>query len=103
MTILPDHMNMSTGTERDVVACQSGHFGQTEPCLHGHQEEGVIAPAEPSTEIGRCEQRLDFRTREKMNLGPREALAGHGQHTLNLGGVGRRFERSILKEGVDGG
>jgi hypothetical protein len=46
---LPNHMNMRTSTERDVVACQSGHFGQTEPRLHGHQEEGVIAPAEPST------------------------------------------------------
>ena len=37
-----------------------------------------------------------------MNLGAREALAGDGQHALDLGGMGRGFERGIPKEGVNG-
>jgi hypothetical protein len=38
-----------------------------------------------------------------MHLGAREALAGDGQHALDLSGMGRCFEGGIPKEGVDGG
>ncbi len=94
---------MSTYTKRDILACHPGHFRQTEPRLRRHQEEGVIAPAEPGVLIGRGEQRLDLWTGEKMHLGACEALAGDGQHTLDLEGMSRRFEGGIPKEGVDGG
>ena len=100
---LSDHVNVSTCTEHDVLACDPGHFRQTEPRLGCDQEEGVIAPTEPGGLIGGGEQRLDLRTREEMHLCPREALAGDGQHTLDLGGMFWRFERGISKEGVDGG
>ena len=93
-------MDMGTCSERDITTCQPGHFGQTEP---PHQEKGVIASAEPGTLIRRGEQRLDFCTRKKMNLCAREALAGDSQYALDLIGMSRRFERSIPKEGVDGG
>jgi hypothetical protein len=38
-----------------------------------------------------------------MNLGPRKALAGDGQHTLDLGGMSRSLEGDIPKERVYGG
>jgi hypothetical protein len=62
----------------------------------------VIASAKPGALIGCGEQRLDFRTREKVNQGPRETLAGDGEHALNLGRMRRSFEGGIPKEGVDG-
>ena len=103
LAALPDHANMSTCTECDILACQPGHFRQTEARLCRHPEEGVIAPAKPGVLIGRGEQCLDLRTGEKMHLSPRETLAGDGQHSLDLGSMVRRFERSIPKEGVDSG
>jgi hypothetical protein len=38
-----------------------------------------------------------------MHLGPRKALAGNGQHALDLSGMIRHFECGIPKEGVDDG
>ena len=103
LAALPNHTNMSTRPENEIIACQAAHFRLTEPRLRRHQEKRVIAPSEPSSLIRRSEQCLDLRAREEMNLGSRKALAGDGQHALDLGGMGRRFERSIPKEGVDGG
>src|SRR5580700_4839583 len=63
----------------------------------------MIAPPEPSALIGRGEQRRDLRTRQEVNLGSCELLAGYGQYALDLRGVSRCFERGIPKEGVDCG
>jgi len=93
---------MSTRTERDIIARQAGHFRQTEPSLDSDQEKCMIAPTEPGALIWRRKQRLDLRTREKVHLGPRKPLTGNGQHTLDLGGVCRRFECGKPKKGVDG-
>src|SRR5207302_2061952 len=99
---LSDHANVSTDAERDIPACQPGHFRQTKPRLRRYSKEGVVAPAEPAALIGRGEQCLDFRTGEEMHQCPRKALAGNGQDALDLGSMVRHFECGIPKEGVDG-
>jgi hypothetical protein len=93
---------MSADTERDILAGQPGHFGQTESRLHRHQEKRVIAAAKPGALVRSCEQGLDLRTREKMHQGPRKALAGNRQDALNLRGVSGCFEGGVSKERVDG-
>jgi hypothetical protein len=51
--------------------------------------------------IWSSEQRVDFRTREEANQRAREALAGYGEHALDLRRVSRELERDIAKERVD--
>jgi hypothetical protein len=46
------------------------------------------------------EQRIDFRTAEKADQGAGKALAGDGEHTLNLGRMGGQFQ--IPLQSVDG-
>jgi hypothetical protein len=99
---LSDYTNVSTCTDRDIIAFQPSHFGLAQSRLRCHQKEGVITPAKPGALIGRGEQRLDLWTGEEMHLGPREALAGDSQHALDLSGMFRHFERDISKEGVNG-
>ena len=73
------------------------------PVWTATQEKRVIAPARPGALIGRGQQRIDFRARQKLDQGARETLAGNGEHPLNLGGVGGGLERRVPKEGMDGG
>jgi hypothetical protein len=53
--------------------------------------------------IRRREQGLDFCPREKRDQRPREPLAGHCQHPLNLGGVRRHLQGRVSKEGMECG
>ena len=71
--------------------------------MDGHQEQRVIAAPEPRALIGRGEQRVDLGPGEKGDLAPRETLAGHGEHALDLRGMGGGLECGVSKERVDGG
>ena len=75
--------------------------GSGNPRIQTGQPGRVIASAGPGPLIGRGEQSIDFRTGEKLDQGPRETLAGNGQHTLDLCGVVGGFERGVPKEGVE--
>src|SRR5438445_3165749 len=92
--------HVSTGAEYDVVAGEPGHLGYAQAGLYGQEKKRVIAPAEPAALVRSSEQGVDFRTREKLDQGPRETLAGNGKHALNLSGVVGGFERCVPKEGV---
>ena len=63
----------------------------------------MIAPPEPGAPIGSGEQSIDFRTREEADERAREALAGDGEHTLDLCRVGRQLEGGVTKERVNSG
>lgn len=103
LTALANHTNMSSRPENEIIACQAAHFRLTKPGLRRDQEKRVIAPSEPSALIRRGEQCLDLRAGDEMHLSPCKALAGNSQYPLDLGSMGRLFERSIPKEGVDRG
>src|SRR6267378_794356 len=97
---LPDDAYVSTSADDDVLAGETSHLGYAQARLYGHEEKGVIAPAKPGALIRSCEQSLDFRTREKLDQGPRETLAGNGEDTLDLCGVVGSLDRRVAKEGV---
>lgn len=63
----------------------------------------MIALARPGALIRGGQQGIDLGTGQEFNQGPRETLAGDGQHTLNLCGVLRRLESCVAKERVNGG
>ena len=92
---------MSASAEDDVLAGETGHLRYSEAGLRSQEKKGVIAPAKPGALIRSGEQSIDFRTREELDQGPGETLAGNGKHALNLCGVGRGLERCIAKEGVE--
>lgn len=94
---------MGTRAENEVIPCQAAHFRLAEAGLCRHQKKCMIASSEPGVLIGRSEQRLDFLALEEVHLGPRGPLVGNSQYALDLGSMGRCFERSIAKEGVDCG
>ena len=100
---LADDAHVSAGSEDEVLAFEPGHLGYAQTRLHGHQEEGVIAPARPGALIRSGQQGIDFGTREKLDQGPGEPLAGNGEHPLDLRGVGGCLERRVAKEGMDRG
>jgi hypothetical protein len=58
----------------------------------------VITPTEPGALVRSRQQCLDFRLRQKMHQGPREALAGNREHALDLRGMSRCLEGRIPKE-----
>ena len=100
---LADDVDVSAGSEDEVVACEPSHLGYAQTRLDGYKEKGVIAPAKPGALIRSGQQGIDFRTREKLDQGPREALAGNREHPLDLCGVGWRLEGSVSKEGMERG
>src|SRR5438876_406130 len=54
---LSDHANVSTDAERDIPACQPGHFRQTKHRLRRYSKEDVIAPAACATAVARTSAR----------------------------------------------
>jgi hypothetical protein len=97
---LSNYPHVGTGSQDDVLALESGHLREAQAGLYGQQYEGVITPARPGVLIGGGQQDIDFGTSEKLDQGPGKTLAGDGQHTLDLRGVGRRLESCKTKEGV---
>jgi len=63
----------------------------------------MIAPARPGTLIRSSKQGFDFGSGEKVNQGAGEALAGNGEHPLDLCGMRWCFEGGVAKEGVNRG
>jgi hypothetical protein len=96
-------MDVSTGPKDEVVASEPSHLGYAQTRLNGYKEKGVIAPAKPGALIRSRQQGIDFRTRERLDQDPREALARNREHPLDLCGVGWRLEGSVPKEGMDRG
>jgi len=94
---------MSASSEDEGLACEPGHLGYAQARLDGHQEKGVIAPARPGALIRSGQQGIDFGTRQKLDQGSREPLAGDGEHPLDLRGVGGCVKRGVPKEGMERG
>ena len=94
---------MSAGSEDKVFASGSSDFRQAQTGLDRHQDEGVITLPEPGAPVRSGEQGIDFQTREEAHERAREALAGNGEHTLDLRGVSRQLEGGVTKERMYGG
>jgi hypothetical protein len=94
---------VSAGSKDEVRACESGHLGDAQTRLDRDQKKRMIAPTRPGALIGRGQQGIDFRTREKLDQRAGKPLTGNGEHPLNLGGVGRGLERRVPKERMEGG
>src|SRR5260221_95828 len=58
----------------------------------------MIASPEPGVMVGGGEQSIDFQTREEADERACKALAGDGEHTLDLCRVGRQLEGGVAKE-----
>jgi hypothetical protein len=71
--------------------------------LDRHQNKRVVAPPEPGVAIRSGKQSIDFQTREETDERVREALAGDGEHALDLCRVGRQLKGSVTKERVNSG
>jgi len=80
---------------------ESGHFRQPQAGLRRHEDKRVIAAPEPSLPVGRSKQRIHFGPRQKTNQSPCEALAGNGQHALDLCGMSWGFKGCVTKEGIN--
>jgi hypothetical protein len=89
---------MSAGSKDKVFAFDPRDLRQTQSRLNRHQDKRVIASPEPGVAVGGGEQGIDFQTREEADERARKALAGDGQHTLDLRRVGRQLEGGVAKE-----
>ena len=63
----------------------------------------MIAPTRPGELIRSSKQGIDFGTSEELDQGTGEALAGDGEHALDLCRMGGCLESRVLKEGVNRG
>ena len=77
--------DVRAGAERHILLTQTGQFGHTQASLHGQQEEGVVALADPRLARWGGQQRLDFRADQEVNEWSCMAFTGNGQHSLNEG------------------
>src|ERR1700730_5573725 len=93
---------MSAGYKDDVFAFGPRDLRQAQTRLDRHQHERVIATPEPRAPVRSGEQGIDFLTGEEADELAREALAGDGEHTLDLRGVGGQLEGGVTKERVNG-
>jgi hypothetical protein len=82
-----DRVHVGAGGERDVLAGESGEFGDPQPGLDRQREHGVVAPAGPGGLVARGEQRVDLglgEVGEQILLGP---LGRDREHALDRRGV----------------
>ena len=68
--------------------------------LDGHQQEGVVTPADPLGTIGCRDQGLGFRFSEEGDDRSVTALARYGQHALDDLGMLGMTERGEAEEGM---
>src|SRR5207245_9215702 len=52
--------DVGAGAERDVVAAERGQLGDTQPRLHGNEEECAVAPSDPGGGVWRVEEGRDL-------------------------------------------
>ena len=83
------------------MAGESRHLGDAKTGLDRDEQKRVIAPAEPGALIGAASKRVDFGRVRNGTKGPREPLAGNGQHALDLRGM-RREPRTPHSERRNG-
>ena len=103
LATLADDMHMGSRAKTNSMPTQAGDFRDAQPRLDGQQHECVIAPPRPSVQIGRTQNSVNLRPREKSDVRPRAALVRNGQDTLYLRGVSRHLEGRVPKERTDGG
>ena len=94
---------MGAHAQRHVPPLEARQLGNAQAGLHGHQQQGVVAAAEPGVEVGRGQHGGDLRPRQEGDQAPGVALPRDGQHPVDLRGVGRLLEGRIAEEGADRG
>src|SRR6516225_7365151 len=100
---LADTSHMRAGAEMDGVPVQTDQLGETQACLGGEQQQGVIPASEPGCPIGRSEDRLDLGASQEMHLTLVVTLVRYREDALNDGTMGRLLEGCEAEEGADGG
>jgi integron integrase len=102
LAALTEDPDVRTSAQTNGASTQTSDLRQTQSGLHGHEHECAISPACQGAQVRRAKQGIDLLAREKANLCPAAALAGHGQDPLNLCREVRQLERRIAKERANG-
>ena len=79
--------NVWPGAQMDVVADESGQFGDPQAGLDGQREQGVITATEPGAVVGRGQQCVDLLAGQEAHQFLLVAFGGDGQHPLDRLGV----------------
>jgi integrase/recombinase XerD len=103
LAALAENPDMRAGAQANGAATQTGDLRQAQSCLNGQKHERVVAPPRQGAQIRDAQEGIDLRTREKPDLRPAAALAGNGQHSLNLGRMVWHLEGRVSKERTNGG
>jgi hypothetical protein len=94
-----DASNMRAGAEHDVAAIKAGDLRKAQARLDREEQQHMIAAAQPACSIGRGEDRVDLRARQKMDLALLGKLAGDRENALYLSAACRLLESEKAEEG----
>jgi len=93
--------DVGAGAERDVLAAERGQLGDTQPRLHGNEEECPVAPSDPGGGVWRVEEGRDLLLAEEFHDPALPALARDREDPLAEQRVGRIREGDVAEEGVE--
>ena len=99
---LAEDPDMRAGSKAHSTATQPGDLRQAQPGLDGQEHERVVAPTRQGAQVRGAQEGIDLLTREKPDLRLAAALAGNGQHSLNLCRVVWHLEGRVPKERANG-
>ena len=64
---LTETVDVGSGTENDVVAVESGQFGDAQAGLHRQQQQGAVSAPFPAAGVGSVDERVDLGGGEKRD------------------------------------
>ena len=100
---LADGVHVGAGGERDVLAGESGEFGDPQTGLDGQGEHGVVAPAGPGGLVAGRQQRVDLGFGEVGDQVAFGAFGRDGEHPLDGAGVLGMLQGEVAEQRVDRG
>jgi hypothetical protein len=84
------------------LTAKPNQLGNPQTGLHGNQDEGSIATADPGGTIRNREQCIDLFSVEELDRPPNMAFIGHRQDPLAVQGMRGFFQSHVPEERVDG-
>jgi hypothetical protein len=94
----PDALEVRPGPKGNIFTAKPGELRQAQAGLHGHQQQGVIASADPVLAVYSSKQRIDFCSRQEPDQWALAAFVGYRQYPLDHAALLRGFQCNESKE-----
>jgi hypothetical protein len=88
--------DVGTGAEHHILLLQPGNLRESQTCLHGDQQQSVIAPPYPDGFVHTGKHSFNLRASEVVHQSPGEPLIRDREHSLDYTRVLRGFQCGVM-------